>query len=251
MIDARRMKKLLSAIFAALALSSCVKAPADIYIPKGTMEFAGNGFEAFSLGADVRVYMSPDQDNPKMWNIQAAVPVRKETESIISALDMELALLDDKGIRVRDSFSLMAEEMENWVPVFNSATAVEKTMVFSVPETDGGKKQFSYKQAKAMLEATKGARLSINLEEIVPEETLPEDIPYTLPWLLKKTGVNGLLYQYSSALKKRDLRKAGDIENKIYKIEKDVKANDNYPESLRKSFWNYVENKIEDIDDKH
>ena len=134
------------------------------------MEFAGNGFDSFSLGADVRVYMAPDQDNPKLWNIQAVVPVRKETEAIISALDMELVLLDDKGIRVRDSFSLMAEDMENLVPVFNSAPSVEKTVVFSVPEIDGGKKSFPYKQAKAMLEPTKGARLSINLEEIEAEE---------------------------------------------------------------------------------
>ncbi|MBQ9410607.1 MAG: hypothetical protein IJU21_03245 [Bacteroidales bacterium] len=245
------MKKLLTAAISALALFSCAQKPQDIFIPKGTMEFAGNGFDTFSLGADVRVYMSPDQDNPKLWNIQAVVPVRKETEAIISALDMELVLHDDKGIRVRDSFSLMAEDMENLVPVFNSAPSVEKTVVFSVPEVDGGKKRFPYKQAKAMIEATKGARLSINAEEIEVEEEKPEDIPNTLPWLIKRTGVGGLLYQYGNAVKKKDLRKAGDIESKIYKIEKDVKNNDRYPESLRKRFIDYVENKIEDIDDKH
>ena len=110
---------------------------------------------------------------------------------------------------------------------------------------------FPYKQAKSMIEDTKGARLSINSEIFVEEETKPEDIPYTLPWLCKRTGVNGLLNQYRSAVSKKDLRKAGQIEAKIYQIEKDVKKNDNYPENLRKRFLSYVENKIEDIDDKY
>lgn len=242
------MKKLIIAAAVALALVSCSQNPAEIYLPKVNMEFAGNGFDCFSLGADVRVYMDPDQDDPKLWNILAVVPVRKETEAIVSALDMQLALLDDKGIRVRDSFSLVAEDIENWIPVFNSEPNMEKTMVFSVPEIDGGKKRFPYKQAKAMIEATKGARLSINAEAS-EEEVKPEDVPYTVPWLCKQTGVNSLLYQYRAAVRKKDLRKAGEVEQKIYKIEKDVKNNKNYPESLRKKFISYVENKIEDIDD--
>ena len=203
----------------------------------------------FTLGADIRLYMSQDQDNPKMWNIQAVVPVRKETEDIITSLSMDLTLLDDKGIRVRDSFLLQAEDMENLVPVFNSEPLVEKPLIFSVPD-GGGKRLFPYKQAKAMLEATKALRLSINVE-LMPVEVQPEDIPMTLPWLCKKTGVNSLLYQYRNAVKKKDLRKAGEIEAKIYKIEKDVKANKKYPENLRKRFIDYVENKIEDIDDKN
>ncbi|MBR4734658.1 MAG: hypothetical protein IK052_01065 [Bacteroidales bacterium] len=244
------MKKLLIASLATLALASCAKNPVEVFIPKATMEFAGNGFETFSLGADIRLYMSPDQDNPKMWTVQAVVPVRKETESIISALEMELVPLDEKGIRVRDGFSLSAEDLENWVPVFNSAPSMEKTIVFSVPEDGGGRKLFTYKQAKEMLEATKSARLSINVEEIT-QETLPEDVPYTLPWLLKRTGVNNLLYQYHRAVTNKDKRKANDLEAKIWKIEKETKANEKLPESLRKRFIEHVEKKLENIDDKY
>lgn len=244
------MKKLVIAALAALALASCAKNPVEIFLPKSQVEFAGNGFDSFTLGADIRVYMSPDQDNAKEWNIQAVVPVRKETEAIITALDMELTLLDDKGIRVRDSFSLTAEEMENWVPVFNSAPAMEKTMVFSVPEVDGTKKRFPYKQAKAMLEATKGGRLSINAETIV-EDVKPEDVPYTMPWLLSKTGANSLLSQYESAVRRKDFRKANEIETKLFAREKEVKENTNLPESLRNSYVKYVEKKIENIDDRY
>ena len=132
------MKKFILVALSALALCSCAKKPVEIFVPKGQMEFAGSGFDSFSPGADVRVYMSPDQDNPKLWNIQAVVPVRKETDAVISALDMELTLLDENGLRVRDSFSLQAEEMENLVPVFNSAPSVEKAVVFSVPEYPQG-----------------------------------------------------------------------------------------------------------------
>jgi hypothetical protein len=140
--------------------------------------------------------------------------------------------------------------MENWVPVFNSAPAMEKTMVFSVPEVDGTKKRFPYKQAKAMLEATKGGRLSINAETFV-EEVKPEDVPNTLPWLLSKTGANSLLGQYESAVRRKEYRKANDLEAKLFAKEKDVKENKNLPESLRKSFVNYVEKRIETIDDKY
>ena len=242
------MRKLILAV-CALALVACAQKPAEVFVPKGQMEFVGNGFDSFTLGADVRLYMSPDQDNPKMWNIQAAVPVRKETDDIITAMDMELVLLDDKGIRVRDSFSLVAEDLENLVPVFNSAPAMEKTLVFSVPE-EGGRKQFKYKQAKAMLDGARNVRLAINVEQIaadIPEE----EIPGTFKWLCKKTGVNGLLYQYERAVKAGDKRKANDIEAKLWKIEKDVKNNDKYAESLRKRFIDYVEKKIEAADDKY
>ena len=97
------MKKFILVALSALALYSCAKKPVEIFVPKGQMEFAGSGFDSFSPGADVRVYMSPDQDNPKLWNIQAVVPVRKETEAVISALDMELTLLDENGLRDGES----------------------------------------------------------------------------------------------------------------------------------------------------
>lgn len=247
------MKKLIiAAMVAALALSSCANKPQETLLPKANMELAGNGFDGFSLGADVRVYMTPDQDNPKLWNIQAMVPVRKEMEETLSDLQMELSLLDDKGIRVRDSFALQAEDLDNLIPVFNSALSVEKTVVFSVPEVDGGKKRFSHKQAKALIEATKGARLSVNAETVVEEqEPQPEDVPYTLPWLCKRTGTYGLISQYEAAVRRKDNRKANDIEAKIWAIEKQVKNNDNYPESLRKSFVQYVDKRIDTIDDKY
>ena len=243
------MKKLIIAAAVLLGIAACTQKPVEILLPKGNVEFVGNGFETFTLGADIRLYTSPSEENAKLWNIQAVVPVRKETEDIITGLDMELTLLDDKGIRLRDSFSLVAEDVENLVPVFNSAPSMEKTLVFSVPD-EGGRKAFPYKQAKAMLEGAKNARLAINVEQIsaeVPEE----EIPGTFKWLCKQTGVNGLLYQYEKAVKAGDNRKANDIEAKLWNIEKSVKNNDKYSENLRKTFVDYVEKKIENIDDKY
>ena len=246
------MKRLFVLLCAsALAWACGGNKQAELFVPNNAVELAGNGSDVFSIGADVRLYMSPDIENPKFWNVMAVAPVRKDTQATITSLGMELTLLDADGARVRDSFPLRAEDLENLLSEFNGAPAVERVVLFSIPEIDGGKKRFSTNQAKAMIGATKGISIGINAEQRVVEETKPEDVPNTLPWLLKKTGVNTLLNQYKAAVKKKDIRKAGDVERKIYKIEKEVKGNKKYPENLRKRFLDYVENKIEDIDDKY
>ncbi len=232
-----------------LSLVACAgKDPVDIYVPKSQTELAGNGFESFTLGADVHLYMSQDPENSKLWSVQAVVPVKKESESTLLSADMEIVLLDENGIRVRDSYSLTAEDLESIVPVFNSDVAVEKSLVFSVQD-DNQRKLFPYKQAKSMLDATKGIRLSINVEEEAAAK--PEDIPNTFPWLCKRTNVNGLLAQYERAVRKKDNRKANDIEAKIWEVEKKVKNDDKLPKALRERFINYVENRIDKIDDKY
>ena len=253
------MKKLFLAIAVLMGAVACAdKEPVDVMIPKGGMEFTGNGFDTFSLGSDVRLYMSPAQDNADMWVIQAVAPVKKEVAALVSSLSMEMTLLDDKGVRIQDSFLLEAEDIENLVPVFNgSGAGAEKTVVFSVPE-NGAKKLFTFKQAKAMLSAAKNVRLAINAE-IMPEpepEPEAEEVqegakPYTLKWLCERNGVYGLLSKYEKAVRGGDKRKANEIEKQLYSIEKQVKNDKALPENLRKSFLSYVEKRIEDIDARY
>ena len=52
------MKKslILSAVAAVLFCACSSDKPAECYIPKNTVEFAGNAFSSFSLGADVRLH---------------------------------------------------------------------------------------------------------------------------------------------------------------------------------------------------
>lgn len=253
------MKKLFWAAAILVAAAACTgKQPVDVYVPKGNMEFAGNGFDTFSLGSDVHLYMSPSEADASQWVVQAVVPVKKETEAIISGLVMDMTLLDDKGVRVRDSFVLQAEDMENLLPVFNASPTVEKTMVFSVPE-EGGKKVFPYKQAKAMLEASKNIRLNINLETIQPEPVVEvaeepaanEPAPYTFNWLIKRMNVNGVIARYEKAVRNGNKRMANEVEAELYAIEKQVKEDDRVTDAVKKRFVSYIEGKIESIDDKY
>lgn len=248
------MKRLLLAAALVLAAASCAQKPLDVYVPKGSMEFAGNGFDCFTLGADVHLYITPAEENLSMWSVLAVAPIRKETENIIAGLDMELTLLDDKGLHVRSGFKLEAEDLENLVPVYNSDRAVEKTVVFSAPAPEGpGRQLFTYKQAKGIIKACKNLRLSINAEQMEPveEEVKPEDQPYTVPWLCKRYGVNNLVYQYDKAVRNGNRRRANDLEAQLFNIEKKVKNDASLPEGLRKRFVDYVEKKIDDIDDKY
>ncbi|MBR4805346.1 MAG: sel1 repeat family protein, partial [Bacteroidales bacterium] len=59
------MKKLLLILAVAISTASCVdKKPVELYVPKNTVEFAGNAFASFSLGADVKLFTAQDPDDP-------------------------------------------------------------------------------------------------------------------------------------------------------------------------------------------
>ena len=115
----------LFAFLAVLLLTSCVQQkPAELYVPKNTVEFAGNAFTAFSLGGDVKIYATEDADNPSKRVIQAVVPIRKETDSAVSGLKINLTPLDDRGIRVREGFALEGEDLDNLLPVYNAGSGL-------------------------------------------------------------------------------------------------------------------------------
>ena len=142
------MKKLFVLFcFTALAWACGSDKPAELYVPKNTVEFAGNAFTSFSLGADVKLYTSQNPDASKEWTVQAVIPVRKEVKGAIDGLSINLVPLDERGIRIRDGFVLEGEDLANLVPVYNSADNIERTIVFSVAQ-DGVKKYFTKKEAE-------------------------------------------------------------------------------------------------------
>ena len=203
------MKRVFIAAIMALAVACSGKDPVELYVPKNTVEFAGNAFTAFSLGADVKLYTTPNPDKPQEWMVQGVVPVRKETQDQLSSLDIDLISLDERGIRVRDNFVLKGEDLQNLVPVYNAGEDVERTIVFSVVEGDGAKKYFTYKEAAEILAHTKGVRMDFNAELAQPEPAqteennttaaakgTQEEFPMTLDGLCRKYGVYGLLARY-------------------------------------------------------
>ena len=256
------MKRILVlAAIAALAISCSEKKAAELYVPKNTVEFAGNAFTDFSLGADVKLYATPNPDNKKQWLVQAVVPVRKETKSKIDGLDIRLIPLDDRGIRVRDGFVLEGEDLEHMVPVYNAGDGVERTIVFSVAE-GGVKKYFSNKEANELLSQVKGIRMDFTVSNPQPaaadkkqqaastNSSSSGSEPLSLNSLCNQYGVYGLLSQYESALKNDNSKRAKQIEDQLWSIEKKVKNDYAVPAWLRDKFVEYIEEREDAIEDK-
>ena len=261
----------LFAILAVLLLTSCVQQkPAELYVPKNTVEFAGNAFTAFSLGGDVKIYATEDADNPSKRVIQAVVPIRKETDSAVSGLKINLTPLDDRGIRVREGFALEGEDLDNLLPVYNAGSGVERTIVFSLPAGPEGRKLFSSKEAAELLGKIKGVRMDFNVENTVENEAVAapakpaapaakqsspdkkkEEFPMTLDGLCRKYGIYGYLARYEAALKNGDKKGAKKIEDQLWEIEKRVKNDKSIPENLRDRFKDYVEDKEDEIEDRY
>ena len=252
------MKRIILLATIALLAVSCDnnKSTAELYVPKNTVEFAGNAFSAFSLGADVKLYTAQKPDDNSKWTVQAVVPVRKETTSTISGLEIRLTPLDDRSIRVRDGLVLMGEDLADLVPVYNSANGVERTIVFSINE-ETGPKYFSAKEADELIAKTRGIRMDFNLLSGAPAVKVetpaaaPEEYPMTLDGQLRKYGMYGKLGQYENALRNKDKKRAKKIEDEMWTIEKKVKNDPSIPEWLRKRFVEYVEDKEDEIEKRY
>lgn len=248
------MKKLFVLLCVSAAAASCGSdKPAELYVPKNTVEFAGNAFTSFSLGSDVKLYTTQNPDASKEWTIQAVVPVRKEMKGAIDGLSINLTPLDDRGIRIRDNFVLEGEDLQNLVPVYNSADNIERTIVFSAFQ-DGLRKYFSKKDAEKILAGTKGVRMDFNVASTSAAVTAPapkQENPNTLDALCKKHGVYGLLSQYETALRNDNNRRAKQIEDQLWSIEKRVKNDGSIPSWLRDRFVEYVEDREDEIEDRY
>lgn len=250
------MKRYLILSLAILAVACGGNSSKELYVPKNTVEFAGNAFTSFSLGADVKLYTSQNPDKSSQWTVQAVVPVRKEVKNSISGLAISLTPLDDRGIRIRDNFVLEGEDLDNLVPVYNSAPNIERTIVFSVRD-GGGKKYFSKKEATKLLQKTKGLRMDFNLVSGAAKGSVAaagnggEDYPMTLDGLCRKYGVYGLLSQYDQALRYDQKKRAKSIEDQLYSIQKRVKNDNSIPAWLQDRFDDYVEDKEDEIEDRY
>ena len=251
------MKKLFILSCVAMLMAACGgNDPKELYVPKNTVEFAGNAFTSFSLGSDVKLYTSPNPDNTKQWTVQAVIPIRKEMKGKISSLSINLTPLDDRSIRIRDNFVLEGEDLENLVPVYNSAENIERTVVFSVAQ-DGVKKFFKKKEAEQLLSKTKGVRMDFNVgggsAPVVDNSSSSSttEYPMTLDGLCRKYGIYGLLSQYDQALRYDQKKRAKSIEDRLWEIEKRVKNDSSVPSWLRDRFVDYIEDKEDEIEDRY
>ena len=276
-------KSLILAAVAALLLCACNSdKPAECYISKNTVEFAGNAFSSFSLGADVRLFSVQNPANTSEWTLQAVVPVRKEVSGALSDLSINLVPLDERGVRLRDGLVLQGEDLDYLIPVFNASENVERNIVFSI--ADGDRKYMSASEASQLVEKTKSVRMDFNVTEqpvqqVAPDataapadtvaasapapeskaepaakpaaKTAPKEYPMTLDGQLRRFGIYGLLAQYDKYLRYDNEDAAKRIEDQLWTIEKRVKADKSIPSWLRDQFVDYIEDKEDEIEDRY
>lgn len=267
------MKKnyLIYVMSALLACACSSNLPEETVISKSAVDFAGNAFSSFSLGADMKLYTVQNPDNTSQWTIQAVVPVRKVVNTPIHNLSIDLFLLDERGARVREGLVLQGEDLPNLLPVFNASENEERAVVFSIQNEE--KKYLSADEVSQLLKKTKGARMIYNdltstasspvADQGVPSAKTPdasaktpqtaaqEEFPMTLDGLCRKYGIYGKLSLYEQALSKGRRSEAKRIEDQLWAIERRVRGDRSIPERLRDSFVNYIENKEDAIEDRY
>ena len=251
------MKKALILLMAVILVGSCAQQPVEKMISKQNVEMTGNGFEIFRLGADLKLVTVQNPDKSDEWMIRGSVPLMKVSEDQLTVTEIFATLLDESGMKVRDGYTLVAEDLVNLIPKYNAEKNVEKTIVFSA--SSDSRKFFSYKEACNILERTKSVAMNVNVVMAEPEVAItstaaPEkkkDGPVTFQSLMEKYGVYGKLSQYDKALSQKEKKKAKQIEDDLFKICKQVKADPTVPQSVAKKFRDYIEDKEDEIEKKY
>lgn len=245
------MKKLVILLASAMLLASCAffgGAPQDKIILKHNVEMTGNGFQLFALGADVKLMAVPNPDENGKYAIKATVPFRKLDDSQkIKEMNIDLNFIDANATKVRDGFYLVAEDLDNIIPMYNEGSNVERTIVFVAP--DGVKKDFSAKEASDLFKRTATLAMNVNLPVPAKAETAKSSSP--LNDLLVKHNVYGRLAAYDRALRDGEKKRAKQIEDGLYATCKQVEKDPSVPEWLSDKFRDYIEDREDAIEDKY
>lgn len=224
----------------------------EALLPSANIDIDGNAFQAFKLNGDVKLLATPVTGKSSKWTLKATAPIQKSeaAAAITNPITLQLNLLDENGINVGEGIYLEAEDMDNILPVLNSSPEAEKTVVFSVVGDLG--KEYSHKEVEELISKVKKIRLTVISEQPVAVETAEtKSEALTLNDLLEKYEIHKLLGQYDYWLKKDDEDRAEDIEDKLNDICKKVKNDNSIPESLRNRFDDYVDDKVDEIEDKY
>lgn len=264
------MKKYLLILLSVVFLISCGgNKPVETIISKNDVDLTGNAFQSFRLGGDIHLLMTPNTEDASKWMIRATAPIQKIDNTQIEEMTADIHLLDANGTKAREGFILAANDLVSIIPVLNAAANTEKNIVFSAGE--GMKKDFSYKEAVQLLNSVKKISLTLNAKKAVEKsvETVVEEVvsdtpeaatennqieekkPTTFNELMKYYGIYGKLALYEKHLRNKDKKKAKQVEDQLYSIEKKVKSDASIPKSVRDRFVDYIENKEDEIEDRY
>ena len=240
-------KNYLVLLLAAMLLVSCGKK--EKTLPKNKIELTGDLYSSFEVSNDSRLFMTPSPTDKSKWMICATVPMQKISNKSVRNMYAAVNLLDGKGNKVNPGFMLMAEDMKSVATNLNANNYAEQIVVFSTP--DGLKKDFSSKEAKKLIKKTKTLGLILSTTRINLPDSNPEYNGVTLEDLLQEYDIYEKLEQYDKDLRNGQKKKAKQLEDEIWEIEKQVKNDASLPRSVRDGFMNYIEKKEDQIEDKY
>ena len=241
------LKTYLIIFIAALLLVSCGKK--EKTYSKAKVEMTGDLFNSLEVTNKARLFMTPNPANKSNWMICASVPMQKIDNKSIRVMHAGVNLLDKNGTKVDPGLMLMAEDMKSVTPVLNSNTFVEKTVVFSTP--NGLKKDFSRKEASSLIKKTKQLGLILSTTKISMPTASSNSGAVTLEDLLQQYDIYAKLQLYDSYLRRGESRKAKQLEDQMWTIEKQVQKDPSIPKSVRDAFENYIETREDQIEDKY
>ena len=241
------MKKL--SIFlgiASLAVCSCIGGkPQDVLIPVEAVETAGPAFNSIVIAGDAMVYADESPIDPKQLFLKASVPCVKASGARLFGVGMTLDLVDANGAKIISGFE--AEGLGDILPVLDAGEGVSRNILFvsSLP----------LDKASAGRALDKAARLRVNVTGapvVDSARPAPDDAPSgppTLNTLIKKYNAWGLLAEYERALKldNKNLRKAAEHKIKYAK----ERADKEYSDALSDKFDDWIEDRMDKIDDKY
>lgn len=233
------MKKVIFALVLSLLVSCTTKINEQI-ISDDNVEFSGNGFKLFSVSGDVKIFAVEGAD--KLWTLKASVPMKKNDNTKITTAEISMDLLDSNNAPVHGSEKMSAVGLSDIIPVFNSAQGTEKNVIFAAEIA------LQPKAVASILEKTVALNLSVSTDDKAAKGT--PDTP-TLSSLLEKYGCWGLFAQYDRACRDDDEDRQDRIEDKFDEIIKMVKKDPAISEKLADRFDDYIDDKLDQIEDKY
>lgn len=238
---------LLALSIAVLTVTGCIFGgkQEDLTIPVEAIETAGPAFNRIVVAGPAKVFSSESPLDPKQLFIRASIPCVKAIGVKLAGISMTVDILDVNGSVVLQG--LYAEGLPDIIPVLEAGEGVSRTIIFA--------SEMALDKASVKRAMEKTARLRINVFGL-PGVDVAQDAgkdapagPPTLNTLIRKYNAWYLLSEYEKGVREdnKHLRKAA--EHKIANA-KD-RADKEYPDWLADQFDDWIEDRMDRIDDKY
>lgn len=237
-----------------LCLSACnSKKPVEKVFPSRDIEIVGTGYQVFGTGTEAKLYLYQNPEKGGEWTIRATVPIRKMGKTAkVAELVTTLDLLDANASRVNDAFTLEGQDIESLLPILNTDENAIRNVVYTTSS------QVDYGAAKKILEQTQSLKLLFDLPKnakaapggAAASEGAAFPANPTVENLVQYYGIRGLLSEYESAYRKNNQNKLKQLEDRLDKIEDQIKNHPRAGKKMARKVKDWVDDRIIAIEDR-